>query len=201
MSQNQKDTRLHNQDKATCAEVSVNCNISTQASRVAVKTVCDGFYGHKFYLSKEEAIDNVPYLEEYRSEDPKPAKRLRPKEKVPSTTNDYKVYENVLPSARTVNDFKQVLAIKHEQEAASALRTIEKGTKVTLHFVATSRSKIDGDWPCLILIFSDKQRVPLRPLFFAYEDRAQIIRLIIETYQRLAATINTPNDPCSAKTL
>jgi hypothetical protein len=187
--------------KATCAEVSVNCNISTEASRVAVKTVCNGLYGHKFYLSKEEATDNDPSLEEYRSEGPKPAKRLRPKEKVPSTKNDYKVYENVLPSARTVNDFKQVLAIQHEQEAASALRTIKEGTKVTLHFDATSRSKIDGDWPCLILIFSDKQRFPLRPLFFAYEDRAQIIRLIIETYQRLAATINTPNDPCSAKTL
>ena len=187
--------------KATCAQVSVNCNISSEASRVAVKTVCDGLYNHKFYLSKEEAIANDPSLEEYRSEDPKPAKRLRSKEKVPLTQNDYKVYKNILPSARTVNDFKQVLAIQHEQEAASALRTIKEGTKVTLHFDATSRSKIDGDWPALILIFSDKQRFPLRPLFFAYEDRAQIIRLIIETYQRLAATINTPNDPCSVKTL
>ena len=62
--------------------------------------------------------------------------------------------------------------------------------KVTLHFDTTSRSKIDGDWPCLILIFSDKRRFPLRPIFFAYEDRAQIIRLIVETYNRLAATIN-----------
>ena len=125
--------------KATCAEVSVYCNISTELSRVAVKTVCDGLYGHKFYQSKTEAIDNDPSLEEYRSEDPKPAKRLRPKEKVPLTKNDYKVYENVHPSARTVNDFKQVLAIQHEQEAASALRTIKEGTKVTLHYDTTSR--------------------------------------------------------------
>ena len=69
----------------TCAQVSVNCNIPTEASRVAVKAVCDGLYSHKFYLSKEEANDNDPSLKEYRSEDPKPAKRLRPKEEIQLT--------------------------------------------------------------------------------------------------------------------
>ena len=69
---------------------------------------------------------------------------------------DYAVYENVLPSPRILNDHKHVLAIQHEKDAATALNQIESGIKVTLNFDATSRSKIEGDWPCLILIFSDK---------------------------------------------
>ena len=101
------------------------------------------------------------------------------------------MYEHVLPIAKTLNNHQHVLAIQHEKEAATALCQIQPDTKVTLHFDTTSRSKIDGGWPCLILIFSDKRRFPLRPIFFAYEDRAQIIRLIVETYNRLAATINT----------
>ena len=67
--------------------------------------------------------------------------------------------------------------------AATALNQIESGIKVTLHFDATSRSKIEGDRPCLILIFSDTCQFPLQPLFFADEDHAQIIRLIVETYK------------------
>ena len=49
------------------------------------------------------------------------------------------------------------------------------------------------------MIFSDKHQFLLRPIFFAYEDRAQIIHLIVETYNRLAATINTDEDLISAK--
>ena len=107
----------------------------------------------------------------------------------------------MLPSTKSLNNHKQVLAIQHEKEAATALYMIQPGTKVTLHFDTTSRSKIDGDWPCLILIFSDKRRYPLRPIFFPYEDRPQIVRLIVETYNRLAATIDTDEHPVSAKML
>ena len=56
-----------------------------------------------------------------------------------------------------LNDHKHVLPIQHKKEAAIALNQIESGIKVTLHFDATSSSKIEGDWPCLILIFSDKR--------------------------------------------
>ena len=45
--------------KSACAEVSVKCNISTQASCIAVQTVCNTLYGHKFYLTKDEAIQNA----------------------------------------------------------------------------------------------------------------------------------------------
>ena len=61
---------------------------------------------------------------------------------------------------------KHVLAIQHEKEAATALHQIRPGTKLTLQFDTTSHSKIDGDWPSLVLTFSNK------PIFFAYEDCA-----------------------------
>ena len=80
-----------------------------------------------------------------------------------------------------------------------ALYSKSDATKVTLHFDSTTRSKIDGDWPSLILIFSENKRFSLRPIFFAYEDRAQIVRLIVETYKRLATTLD--DNACSAKIL
>ena len=81
------------------------------------------------------------------------------------------------------------------------MHTIPEGIKVTLHFDSTSRSMIDGDWPSLIVIFSDKRRFNLRLLFFAYEDRAQIIRLFVETLQRLSATIRLKYPLATAKSL
>ena len=160
-------------------------------------------YGHKYYLTKDEAIQNDTCLEKYKTTGPKPSKRAKPAEKseVPISVQDYSVYENVLPSPRVLNDHKQVLAIHHEKGAATALNQIESGIKVILHFDATSYSKIEGEWPCPILIFSDKRRFPLRPSFFAYEDQAQIIRLIVETYKQLAATINTEELAIRAKLL
>ena len=177
--------------KSTCAEVSVKCNISTDCSRIAVQTVSNGLYNHKYYLNKEEAIENDPALIEYKEALPKPNKRTKTGEtrSTPVSSNDYKIYENVLPTTKTINDHKQMLTIQHEKDAATALINISIGTKVTLHYDTTTRSKIDGDWPALILIFSDGQRFPLRPLFFAFEDRNQIVRLIVETYNRLSATI------------
>ena len=54
--------------------------------------------------------------------------------------------------------------MQHENQAAMALYLKPDNIKSTLHFDATSRSQIDGDWPALILVFSDHQRYSLRPL-------------------------------------
>ena len=59
-----KTRNCTNNIKLTCAKVSVKCNISNQASLVAVQTVCISFYGHKYYLMKEEVIEKDPSLEE-----------------------------------------------------------------------------------------------------------------------------------------
>ena len=192
--------------KSACARVSVRCNISAEMSREAVRITCESMYDDEYYVSKDEAIEKDPDLEYARKQVgaetlPKPPKRAKCKETVPHKIEDWKVYENVLPSAKTINNHKHVMAIQQERDAATALNSISLTIKSTLHYDATTRSKIDGDWPALILIFSDGRRFTLRPLFFAYEDRAQIIRLIVETYQRLAATLNSQEKPAAAKDL
>ena len=63
---------------------------------------------------------------------------------------------------------------------------MEAGDKCTLHFASTQRSKIDRDWSCPILIFSNIWRFSLRPLFIAYEDRENLVHLTVETYEHLA---------------
>jgi hypothetical protein len=60
-----------------------------------------------------------------------------------------------------------------------------KGENVTLHFDTTSQSNIDGRLACFNDIH-EEQRYNLRTLFFAYEDRENIAKLIIATYERLA---------------
>jgi len=72
----------------------------------------------------------------------------------------------------------------------------DESTKSTLHFDSTRRSRIDGEWPSLVLNFkndkpADCHMIRLRPLFFAYEDRDQITKLIVETFFRLAVTQKT----------
>ena len=110
-------------------------------------------------------------------------------------TEDYAPYKRVLPSPRTVTDYRQFMAIQTEGVAANALYNISDDVKCHLHYDTTSRCKIDGEWPAIILNFSGKERYSLRPLFFAYEDRKQIVRLPVETFQHLALLV-TPTDPC-----
>ena len=92
------------------------------------------------------------------------------------------------------------LAIQTEKEAATALYNMPDDVKSTLHFRSTQRSKIHGKWPCL-LIFTKNLRFSLRPLFFAYEDRENIVRLIVETCIRLAFTITSTEQAVSARDL
>ena len=112
---------------------------------------------------------------------------------------DYQLHENVLSSAKTINEQKQTLALQNERNTAVALRDVQPRVKVTLHYDSTTRSKIDGDWPALILIFSNSCRFPLQPMFFAYEDRKQIAHLIIETYHQLSSALTLHDIPATAK--
>ena len=153
--------------KSTCGEVSVKCYISTECSRIAIKAVCKGPYNHTYYLDRNEAINSDPNLAEFRDVIPRTKKtKVNDKWMTPVTMQDYELYENVLASAKTINE-------QTDRNAAIALRDLQPGVKVTLHYDSTTRSKIDGDWPALILIFSDSSLFPLRPMFFAYEDRKE----------------------------
>ena len=120
-----------------CAKVSVKCNVSSATSRQAVQTVCKGLYGHEFYLTKEEAINNDSELSEYTSSiESIPRKKMRlqedaKKELIPVTKDEYKPYENVLPSLKTIVEYKQLLSAQHEKDTALTLYNIPEDVKVT----------------------------------------------------------------------
>ena len=164
--------------KSACAQVSVSCGLSTEMSRVAVQAVSKHLYHHEYYLSIDEVTTS---LTSCNKNSPPPAKKQFVKSR--SDNIDYKY---VLPSAKTIAHFKQLQSIEQEHKAAIALYNKPDDVKTTFHYDTTSRSTIDGEWPALLLIFSNNQRFSLRPIFFSYEDRENITPLIVETYERLA---------------
>ena len=161
------------------ATVSCKAAVLVEKARVTTQVVCQKLYGHHYDLKPPSTSDEPPSA------------------KKPRSSEDYKLYEKVLPlpSSKSINTFKHKKALCQEVTAAKALMNKKLSTKVTLHFDTTQRSRIDGDWPCLILNFCDDDRaeckmISLRPLFFAFEDRDQIVSLIVETLKRLQVAAN-----------
>ena len=106
--------------------------MSAEMSRIAVQTFCKNLYDHNYFLSKDEAIERDPSLSEYKQDNPPSNKRQKldlPKKQVPKSLNEYKPYENVLPSAKTISDYKLTLAIQAEQEAAIVLYNMSDDVK------------------------------------------------------------------------
>ena len=187
--------------KSACVQVSVDCGISTALAAKAVQIVCSVLYEHQYYISKEETLEKDPSLASYREAagPAVPLKKQRlsvnPVKKLPpSSKADYIPYQKVFPSPRTLNDHKQLLAIQEESDAANALFNMAEDVRCCLHYDTTSRCRIDGEWPATIFSFSNKQRYVLPPLFFAYEDRLQIVRLLLETFERLALLVTTASE-------
>ena len=148
--------------KMTCANLSSICGLSVENSRLAVQTVCKYMYKHEFYLSQADVNTSCEV-----GDDP-PRKR------------NCLDLTYVLPSARTISDFKQLQASQVERDAALALLAKVGPVKATLHYDTTSRNSIDGEWPSIISRFSDASEFVLRPMFFAYEDREQIVELSLK---------------------
>ena len=172
--------------KNTCALLSSTCGVSNEMARKIVQLVAKELYGHVFYLTADEQLVD----EEEESGDQTVD--------VSKTDDKPKDLTYVISSARTNSDHKQILASEQESEGACTLDKHDPNTsasKSIFHFDTTSRNNIDGEWPSIILRFTDpiKLEYRLRPLFFAYEDRDQITRLFCETLERLAvaASIRT----------
>ena len=161
--------------EATCSNVSSVCGMPVEMTQQAVKTVCKELYKHDVYLSAAEGC-KLASLEQPPSKKPSP----------PVSARDYKSYDYVLPSARTISDYKQMQASQVEQDTAIALWSKDKNVKSTLHYDTTTRNTIDSEWPAIILYFSNRDEYVLRALFFAYEDRKQIIELLVEPYSSLS---------------
>ena len=175
-----RSTRNFVQDaKDAIATISYRCAISVENTRTAFQVVCQLWYGHRYYLTPDE-----------QQQFEQPTENLTTSKK-PRSADEYARYKYVIPSARVVGDFKHNKALQKEVFAAKKLGNIEKGSKVTLHYDTTRRSRIDDEWPSLILnILNDDPKlchmIALRALFFAFEDREQIVRLFVETLKRLS---------------
>ena len=166
--------------KDTIASVSTKGAISVPKARIVTQVVCEKLYGHVYQLDAPHNHDEEPIL------------------KKPRSYEDYSMYKDVLPSSKVISSYKHMKALSQEIAAAKMMVNKTSESKLTLHYDTTSRNRIDGEWPSIILNFSsndmDKcKMIPLRPLFFAYEDRNQIILLIVETLKRLLSALKDSN--------
>lgn len=188
--------------KDAIATVSYRTALSVPMARVAFQAVCEKAYGHRYYLTPEEQLKFEPTLESI----PEEPESAEPISKKPRSAEQYQQnYCNVIPSAKSCSSYKHTKALHQEMSAAKALQCIGlDDTRATLHFDTTRRSRIEGEWPSLILNFLNEEEeekskmIRLRPIFFAYEDRTQIARLIVETFKRLSVA---GGNVCSAKEL
>ena len=96
-----------------------------------------------------------------------------------------------MPSAKIILEYKYLQASQAESDVALAMLKKVDHIKITLHYDTTSMDSIDGEWPSIVINFSDKQHFRLRPLFFVYEDRVQIARVIVELFDHLACAAST----------
>ena len=74
-----------------------------------------------------------------------------------------------------------------------ALYHKQPGSKATWHYDTTIRSSINGDWPSLILMITkcgQHSEFRLRPIYFAFENRDQIIDLFVESLTRLSVIVS-----------
>ena len=167
--------------KNAIATVSYRCAVSIPKARIALQTVCDKMYGHKYYLTPEEQEQFEP-SNETQSEQPK-SKKAR-------TAQEHVKYNHVLPSAWKVEEYKHNKALHQEVTAAKVLGNSDRGDKSNF-IMATSRSQVDGERPSLLLNFLNDdptkcQMFSLCAIFFAYENREQIVKLIVEIFKQLS---------------
>ena len=111
------------------------CNLSAEKSRLAVQTVCKlkiyiQLYDHEFYLTRPTVQNEIN----------EPAEKKR---RVPLTAGDYENYTCVIPSARTINDYKQMQASQVERDPACKLFSMHSHSR--LHCTAILESFYDID--------------------------------------------------------
>ena len=158
------------------------CSVSLETSCKVVQVVCKNLHNHNVYLTPVEQLEGEQEI--FNQE-----KHIKNK-KTPVTAEQCKNYKFVLPFVCTIADYKQCQPSQMEREVAIHLLNKESNVKASVHFDLTSHSSIDGEWPSLIIIFSNSQEFRLLQLFFAYEDQDQITELFVETFKRLSISAN-----------
>ena len=157
--------------KIALAASSSRANISSEQARRSFQAENEHF--HKYYLSVEEATGNTskPTIQE--------KKKAKSKE-------DYMKYEYVIPSRQVIDRMKHLMAIQEERNAALALIDALPDEVMTIKYDTTSRRRLNGEWPSIILKSSSGKKYRLRSLHMSHEDRQNIVQLFIATLGRLA---------------
>ena len=165
--------------KATCANASSVCGVSVKMSQQAVKTVCKELYEH-VYLSAAELANQLLWSNHHLKNDAH--------QRVPEIMKAMSMFCLL----QELPDYKQMQASQVEQDAAVALWNKDENVKSTLNHDTTTGNTIDGEWPAIILYFSNVDEYVLR----SYEDREQIAELLEETYPRLsvAPSVDKPEN-------
>ena len=105
--------------KSTCTMLSSTCGVSVETSRKIVQIDCKEPYNHDVYLSPMEQVTS-----EFSEGD-----GIADEPNVSVSTSTYKNHTYVIPSARTIDDHKQILASDIETEAARMLYEKEPGVQ------------------------------------------------------------------------
>lgn len=169
---------FHDSIKIALASSCAAANISPEQSRKAFQATSEIFFGMKYYLSPDDVPSDT-------SEEASTSKKPRTKEEYQSK------YKDVIPSKKTIGRVKHLMALQEERNAALAILDAMPKDVLTIHYDTTTRRRLNGEWPSLILKMSNGKKFRLRSLSMAVEDRKNIVKLFVVTLNRLAITVNT----------
>ena len=163
---------MRNFDENIKTALALSCSragIRIEQARKAFQTTSEVFFGVKYHLSQQDT-------------------EAEPLAKKPRTSSDYNSrYTNLLPSSKVIADTKHLLAIQQERNAALAILDMSDDDCVTtLHFDATSRKRINGEWSSVIIRTKDGKKFRMLLLRMAVETRDNITSLIVAALKRLS---------------
>lgn len=96
-------------------------------------------------------------------------------------------WSSVLQSAKVIAGTKDLLAIKQEWNTVLAIPdTSDDELATTFHFDTTSRKKIRGKWPSIILRINDGKKFRGHPLSMSVKTRENITSLSVNTLKRIS---------------
>ena len=116
--------------KRVCSQISIECGLSVEKSRTAVKVVAKELYGHEFRLNAietQETSDESVSMDNKRkhNETEQTAKRTKNSDNTPHSSAEYTKYQDVLPARRAIINYKHLQATESERQASLALYYVE----------------------------------------------------------------------------
>lgn len=110
---------------------------------------------------------------------------------VPRSETDFLNYQNVVPSSTILYRHLHTVALQREFECANEIRNAPSETLITIGYDSTSRSGLKNEWVSFVVHFSDREeKYRLRPLYLAFENRANAASIFVEQFKRLGFLCN-----------